>query len=77
VLRGFVGLIAVESGLTEGLLRAGFVATVLALVLAPPAVLRAAAVMLPWRGVLLATLALVDQAFATYALSTQVATYPR
>lgn len=74
-LVGFLCAVAVETLLDGALLWAGFSLVAGALALVPTAVHRDPRVMLPWEVLLLATLPVLGNAFATTALSHRIATY--
>lgn len=75
LLMGFVVAVVVGNLVEGSLLWAAFAALVAALVVVPPVAYRDPSVMLPWEVILLAVLPLLGRAFATFALTSRLATY--
>jgi hypothetical protein len=75
VITGIVALVAVGSFLTGDVLWGFFAVAVLLIVVVPPLAFLSVRTMLPWEVVLLATLPILGRAVATFALSSQIATY--
>lgn len=74
-LVGFLVLAMGANVLQGDLLWAGFALVVAVLALLPPVVLREPAVMLPWEVTVLTALPIVGRTFATWSLTSQLATY--
>lgn len=75
VIVGVVALVAVEGVLSGDILWSGFAVAVLLLILMPPFAFRSGRTMLPWEVLLLAALPILGRAFATFQISSQIATY--
>jgi hypothetical protein len=74
LLVAFVALVAVESA-PEDLVWVGFSVAVIGVVLVPPVAYRNPRAMLPWEVLLLVALPVFGRAFATFPVSSDVATY--
>jgi hypothetical protein len=75
LITGVVVLVAITSVLLGDLLWAAFALTVAALVLLPPVAFHSAQTMLPWEVLLLAALPIIGREFATFQISSRIATY--
>ncbi|WP_302080076.1 hypothetical protein [Salinibaculum rarum] len=74
-ITGVVALVAVDGFLTGDPLWGAFATAVLVLVVIPPLAFLSARTMLPWEVLLLAALPILGRAFATFAVSSQIASY--
>lgn len=75
IITGVVALVAVEEFLTGDVLWGSFAVAVLVLIVIPPVAFLSVRTMLPWEVLLLASLPILGRAFATFDLSSRIATY--
>lgn len=75
VVLAIIASVAVESVFTNDPLWTGFVLVVLVLCTVPPLAHRDPTVMLPWEVIAIAALPIIGHAFATFSLTSDLATY--